>query len=58
MAADAELRMIDVSGRLAKSQRITSGVQDIDVASLARGLYTVELLARNAPPQRTKVLLE
>ncbi|MBK6829471.1 MAG: hypothetical protein IPG92_01420 [Flavobacteriales bacterium] len=58
IAADAELRMIDVSGRLAKRERIRSGVQDIDVASLARGLYTVELLARNAPPQRTKVLLE
>jgi hypothetical protein len=50
--------MIDVSGRLAMSERITSSLQVVDVSSLARGLYTVELVARNAAPQRTKVLLE
>lgn len=58
VAVGAELRIIDVSGRLAMSERITSSLQEVDVASLARGLYTVELVARNAAPQRTKVLLE
>ena len=54
----AELRLIDVSGRVVFKERIRSTMQEIGVSALARGLYTVELAPRDAPTQRIKVLLE
>ena len=56
-ALGAELRLIDIGGRVVLRQRISSGQQQIGVSPLARGLYTVELVGDGAP-WRTKVLLE
>ncbi len=54
----AELRLIDVSGRVIFKERVNSTMQEIGVSALARGLYTVELAPRDAHTQRIKVLLE
>lgn len=52
-----ELRLIDLSGRVALRQRMTGQSQTIEVSSLARGLYTVEQIGAGAT-SRTKMLLE
>jgi Copper type II ascorbate-dependent monooxygenase, N-terminal domain/Secretion system C-terminal sorting domain/Copper type II ascorbate-dependent monooxygenase, C-terminal domain len=56
-ALGAELRLIDIGGRVVLRRRISSGQQQIGVSPLARGIYTVELVGEGAP-WRTKVLLE
>ncbi len=57
-AAGSEIRLIDVSGRIAWSGFMGGTTHELDVASLARGAYNVEVRPRNAVPMRTKVLLE
>ena len=55
----SEVRLIDVSGRIALRERIMNSSQRLDVAGLARGTYVIELRTNSdAAPLRTKVLLE
>lgn len=55
----AEVRLQDISGRIALHERIIDRTQRIDVAGLARGTYVLELAGPgDRAPQRTKVLLE
>lgn len=55
----SDVVLIDVSGRVVLSERITQQLQRVDVTALARGTYVVELRSLGgAPPMRTKVMLE
>lgn len=58
-AAGTRLRMFDALGRVVLDLRLTSGVQRITVAQLARGPYLVETIAHSGGrPARHKVMLE
>lgn len=57
-APGTALRLMDGTGRLARTERISSDRQDIDVSGLARGLYTALLTVADGREAKAKVLLE
>lgn len=53
-----EVVLLDLSGRMVLDRKVDTPLATIEVASLARGPYTVEVRMRSGSPFRTKVMLE
>ncbi len=53
-----EVVMLDMSGRLVLNERVNAPFGIVDVGSLTRGAYTVEVRVERGSPYRTKVMLE
>ncbi|MCB9182311.1 MAG: hypothetical protein H6591_00215 [Flavobacteriales bacterium] len=54
----AQLRLIDASGRELLNRQVFGGRVDLDIASLARGSYVLELISATGGIRRYKQMLE